>query len=525
MTNLVQIDGNSLQYSDVLSLAQGCKKAVFPDSARQKVELARETVLGIIERGETAYGINTGFGSLSKVSINADNLQDLQSNLIRSHACGLGEDMHPEDVLAMMVIRANSLAKGHSGVRPLVIDLLLACIHSGIAPQIPRIGSLGASGDLAPLAHLAMGLMGEGDGYIRSTSAQHGESLSGWRKTQMSAALKMSGLEPLQLQAKEGLSLINGTTQMCAWLSRALDEFDHLLLAADIALALSVEALNGSHAPFDPRIHEARNQPGQIIMAQRLRNLLDGGSIQPAHIDCDKVQDSYSLRCSPQVHGPAHEALGDVLETLQIELNSATDNPLIFPSPDNPGPHEVVSGGNFHGQVLGLSADRLSMIAHELATISERRTNQLLDPAWSGLPAYLAKNSGLESGLMIVQYVAAAAIAEMHVLGNPAILSNVPVSNNKEDHVSMGATACYKLIQQNANLSRVIACELICAVEALRYNENQPSDILTKATQWVSDRVPELTGDRSMGHEIQRLSDDLLSGQLSTLMRNSMEHL
>ena len=525
MTNLVQIDGNSLQYSDVLALAQGCKKAVFPDAAREKVELARETVLGIIERGETAYGINTGFGSLSKVSINADNLQDLQSNLIRSHACGLGEDMHPEDVLAMMVIRANSLAKGHSGVRPLVIDLLLACIHSGIAPQIPRIGSLGASGDLAPLAHLAMGLMGEGDGYIRSTSAQHGESLSGWRKTQMSAALKMSGLEPLQLQAKEGLSLINGTTQMCAWLSRALDEFDHLLLAADIALALSVEALNGSHAPFDPRIHEVRNQPGQIIMSQRLRNLLDGGSIQPAHIDCDKVQDSYSLRCSPQVHGPAHEALDDVLGTLQIELNSATDNPLIFPSPDNPGPHEVVSGGNFHGQVLGLSADRLSMIAHELATISERRTNQLLDPAWSGLPAYLAQNSGLESGLMIVQYVAAAAIAEMHVLGNPAILSNVPVSNNKEDHVSMGATACYKLIQQNANLSRVIACELICAVEALRYNENQPSDILTKATEWVSERVPELTGDRSMGHEIQRLSDDLLSGQLSTLMRDSLDAL
>ena len=525
MTNLVHIDGNSLQYSDVLALAKGCKKAVFPDAARQNVELARETVLGIIERGETAYGINTGFGSLSKVSINAENLQDLQSNLIRSHACGLGEDMHPEDVLAMMVIRANSLAKGHSGVRPLVIDLLLACIHSGIAPQIPRIGSLGASGDLAPLAHLAMGLMGEGDGYIRSTSAQHGESLSGWRKTQMSAALKMSGLEPLQLQAKEGLSLINGTTQMCAWLSRALDEFDHLLLAADIALALSVEALNGSHAPFDKRIHEVRNQPGQIIMSQRLRNLLDGGAIQPAHINCDKVQDSYSLRCSPQVHGPAHEALVDVLETLQIELNSATDNPLIFPSPENPGTHEVVSGGNFHGQVLGLSADRLSMIAHELATISERRTNQLLDPAWSGLPAYLAKNSGLESGLMIVQYVAAAAIAEMHVLGNPAILSNVPVSNNKEDHVSMGATACYKLIQQNANLSRVIACELICAVEALRYNDNLPSEILTTATGWVSDRVLELTEDRSMGREIQRLSDDLLSGHLSKIMRQSMDSL
>ena len=328
MTDIVLIDGETLDYSDVIALSQGRKKAVFSDPARSKVQLARETVLGIINRGETAYGINTGFGSLSKVGISSENLQQLQTNLIRSHACGIGEDMHPEDVLAMMVIRANSLAKGHSGVRPMVVDLLLSCIHSGIAPQIPRIGSLGASGDLAPLAHLAMGLMGEGDGYIRSTSTQQDQSMNGWRKTQMSAALKISGLEPLQLEAKEGLSLINGTTQMCAWLSRALLEFEHLLLAADISLALSVEALNGSHAPFDARIHDVRNQPGQLVMSHRLRMLLDGGTIQAAHTNCDKVQDSYSLRCSPQVHGPAHEALSETLKTLAIELTVQQTIPL-----------------------------------------------------------------------------------------------------------------------------------------------------------------------------------------------------
>ncbi|MEE2759302.1 MAG: histidine ammonia-lyase [Candidatus Thermoplasmatota archaeon] len=515
MSDIVSIDGESLTHTDVLALAQGRKKAVFPEKAREQVNLARNTVLGILERGETAYGINTGFGSLSKVSIGNDDLEDLQANLIRSHACALGEDMHPEDVLAMMVIRANSLAKGNSGVRADIVDLLLSCIHSGIAPRIPRIGSLGASGDLAPLAHLALGLMGEGDGYIRSTTVQDSSPFDGWRQTQMSGALKLSGLQPLRPQAKEGLSLINGTTQMCAWLSRAIYEFEHLLRASDIALALSVEALNASHDPFDERLHEVRNQPGQRAMAVRLRSILNGGAILAAHADCDKVQDSYSLRCAPQVHGPAHEALWDSTETLSTELNSATDNPLIFPDPGNPGPHEVVSGGNFHGQVLGLCADRLALVAHELAVISERRTNQLLDPVWSGLPAYLAKNSGLESGLMIVQYVAAAAIAEMHVNGNPATLSNVSVSNNKEDHVSMGATACHKLNLQNQHLSRVISCEIISAVEALGHNQNLPSPALISVTKWIRERVPELTADRSMGQEIEDLAQEILAGKLS----------
>jgi histidine ammonia-lyase len=522
MSDIVPIDGETLSHADVIALAKGLKKAVLPDSARERVQAARETVLGIIERGEVAYGINTGFGALATVHIGGEDLATLQSNLIRSHACGLGEDMHPDDVLAMMIIRANSLAKGHSGIRPEVIDMLIGCVHGGIVPRIPRIGSLGASGDLAPLAHLSLGLMGEGEGYIRSNSDQRLGAFEGWRLTQMSGALKMSGLEPLVLQAKEGLSLINGTTQMCAWLARSGVELDHLLWAADAALAASVEALHASHSPFDDRLHKARNQPGQRAMALRMRSLLDGGDINAAHADCDKVQDAYSLRCAPQVHGPAREGYAELIVTLTIELNSATDNPLIFPDPSNPGPHEVVSGGNFHGQVLGLAADRMALICHELATISERRTYQLLDPQWSGLPAFLAKDSGLESGLMIVQYVAAAAIAEMHVAANPATLCNVTVSNNKEDHVSMGATACHKLIVQSQNLARVIAVELICAVEALGYSKHAPGSGVQTIITWVRAHVEPLSGDRPMAADIQNLADALIEGGLSMALQRAL---
>ena len=525
MSDIVPIDGQTLGHDDVLALSKGSKKAQFPDSARYKVDLAREAVLGILDRDEVAYGINTGFGALYNLTIPAGELEALQANLIRSHACGLGEDMHPEDVLAMMIIRANSLAKGHSGIRAEVIDLLIDCVHSGIAPRIPRIGSLGASGDLAPLAHLALGLMGEGDGYVRSNTDQRQGDFEGWRLTTMSGLLKQEGLKAISLQAKEGLSLINGTTQMCAYLGRSAAELERLFLAADAALATSVEALHGSHQPFDDRLHQARNQPGQRAMARRLRRLLHGGEINAAHADCDKVQDAYSLRCAPQVHGPAHEKLAELKATLSTELNSATDNPLIFPDPTRPGPHEVVSGGNFHGQILGLTADQMSLICHEIGVISERRTNQLLDPHWSGLPAFLAQDSGLESGLMIVQYVAAASIAEMHVGGNPATLSNVSVSNNKEDHVSMGATACHKLTVQSQHLARVIACELICGVEALEHAENAPGPAVKACVALVREDIAPLTGDRVMGDEIQRLANRLLAGDLTDALHAAVPDL
>ena len=513
--NIVSIDGNTLKPLDVLDIASGKKKAVFSDDARMQVMLARETVTSIIDRGEVAYGINTGFGALSNVTISPEELSLLQENLIRSHACGLGDDMEPADVLAMMVIRANSLAKGHSGVRPLVIDLLLNCVHSRITPRIPRIGSLGASGDLAPLAHLALGLIGEGDAYIEGSSAGGGSNHSGWRRVSMSAALKQAGLEPLKLEAKEGLSLINGTTQMCAWLSRCHRELSNLVYASDVALSMSIEGLNASHAPFDSRLHQARPHYGQIKMAQRVLQLLSGGDINSAHADCGKVQDAYSLRCSPQVHGPAHEALDDLENMLITELNSATDNPLIFPDPDNRGPHEVVSGGNFHGQVLALMADRLAIICHELGVISERRINQLLDPQWSELPAFLAKKSGLESGFMIVQYVAAASISEMHVLSSPATLSNISVSNSKEDHVSMGATAVFKLVQQMKHLARVLSCEMICATQALDYNKNEPGENIQIARKLVRKFVDELDGDRVMSGDIEMLATHLIKSNIS----------
>ena len=512
--DIVSIDGSTLEPLHVLDIASGKKKAVFSDDARSRVQLARDTVNNIINRGDVAYGINTGFGSLSNVTISSEELTLLQENLIRSHACGLGEDMEPADVLAMMVIRANSLARGNSGVRPIVIDLLLNCVHSRIVPRVPRIGSLGASGDLAPLAHLALGLIGEGEAYIEGGIVGGESEHHGWRRVSMSAALKQAGLEPLKLQAKEGLSLINGTTQMCAWLSRCYAELSNLIYASDVALSMSIEGLNASHAPFDPRLHQARPHSGQVSMAQRVLRLLSGGDISSAHADCGKVQDAYSLRCSPQVHGPAHEAIEDLEKLLITELNSATDNPLVFPDPDNQGPHEIVSGGNFHGQVLALMADRLAIICHELGVISERRTNQLLDPQWSGLPAFLAKKSGLESGFMIVQYVAAASISEMHVLSSPATISNISVSNSKEDHVSMGATAVFKLVQQMKHLARVLACEMICAAQALDYNPNQPGENIQIARKFVRDFVEELDGDRVMSADIEKLAMKLIESSI-----------
>ena len=519
MSEIVQIDGSSLTPEDVIALAKGQKKAVFCSNARERVSAARAAVEGIISRGETAYGINTGFGSLSKVGIDAADLEQLQVNLVRSHACGMGDLMHPEDVLAMMVIRANSLAKGNSGNRPEVIDLLINCVHSGIAPRVPRIGSLGASGDLAPLAHIAVGLIGEGDAFIRSATQQRWGEFDGWRQTQMSGALKLAGLEPLRLQAKEGLSLINGTTQMCAWFSSAILQLEGLSACADIVLGTSIEALQGSHKPFDDRLHAARPQPGQRRMASRMRHILEDSAINAAHVNCSKVQDAYSLRCSPQVHGPVLDLIDHARQMLEIELNSATDNPLIFPDAANPGPHEVISGGNFHGEILCLHADALSVACHELASISERRTNQLLDPAWSGLPAYLAKDAGLDSGLMIVQYVAAAVIAEMHVLGAPASLSNVPVSNNKEDHVSMGATAAHKLSQQTSLLAKVLACELISAVEALEHQTLKSSAIVEATRAWTRQFVAPLTEDRTWSDDLEKIAQGLLAGDLLAYIR------
>ena len=499
----ISIDGETLTLEQALSIAKGLFKAKLSSSSREKMAISRQAIENVILSDQIVYGVNTGFGSLSSVVIERNELENLQINLIRSHACGIGERMDSESVLLMMVIRANSLAKGVSGARPELVDLLLSMVNSRIAPIVPRIGSLGASGDLAPLSHMALGLIGEGE----CTRFNDGE----WSVIDSMTALTDAGLRPVKLQAKEGLSLINGTSQMCAYLTKTVLNMETLCLVADASVACSLEAISGSHKPFDKRIHQSRPQVGQSLSAARINELLKDSMIMLSHIDCDRVQDSYSFRCSPQVHGPVIELLREIRRTLEIEINSATDNPLVFTDGDKT---EIISGGNFHGQNLSLASDYIAIACHELASISERRINQILDPNWSSQKPFLTNKEGLESGLMIVQYVAAAVIAELHLLANPASTSNVPVSMGKEDHVSMGATGAYRALKSTLLLSQVLANELICSSEALRRIKEEPGLGVKKISQWVGNKISSLESDRSMTEDCELLSEAILDGSL-----------
>ena len=503
----IAIDGKSLTLESALAIAKGTATAFLPDKSRDKMQQSRDAVEKVVDSNEVVYGINTGFGAMSSVSIEKDELESLQANLVRSHACGIGERMDPEIVLLMMIIRANSLARGVSGARPDVVELILSMANARIAPIVPRIGSLGASGDLAPLSHMTLGMMGEGE-------CQRFVSGS-WHLTDIASAFSEADLTPIKLQAKEGLSLINGTSQMCAFLTLTVLNMETLALAADASIACSLEAIRGSHKPFDRRIHDSRPQLGQSISAARISELVSDSEIMLSHVDCDRVQDAYCFRCSPQVHGPVIDLLREVRRILEIEINSATDNPLVFVEDD--GSAEIISGGNFHGQNLSLASDSIAIACHELASISERRINQLMDPNWSGQKAFLAKNEGLESGLMIVQYVAAAVIAELHLLANPASTSNVPVSMGKEDHVSMGATGTFRALQSSILLSQVLANELVCSAEALDGIAETPGAGVAKVSEWVRKHVDGLDGDRSLTKECENLSIAILDGGLTSI--------
>ena len=503
----IAIDGKSLTLESALAIAKGTATAFLPDKSRDKMQQSRDAVEKVVDSNEVVYGINTGFGAMSSVSIEKDELEILQANLVRSHACGIGERMDPEIVLLMMIIRANSLARGVSGARPDVVELILSMANARIAPIVPRIGSLGASGDLAPLSHMTLGMMGEGE-------CQRFVSGS-WHLTDIASAFSEADLTPIKLQAKEGLSLINGTSQMCAFLTLTVLNMETLALAADASIACSLEAIRGSHKPFDRRIHDSRPQLGQSISAARISELVSDSEIMLSHVDCDRVQDAYCFRCSPQVHGPVIDLLREVRRILEIEINSATDNPLVFV--DDDGSAEIISGGNFHGQNLSLASDSIAIACHELASISERRINQLMDPNWSGQKAFLAKNEGLESGLMIVQYVAAAVIAELHLLANPASTSNVPVSIGKEDHVSMGATGTFRALQSSILLSQVLANELVCSTEALDGIAEAPGAGVAKVSEWVRKHVDGLDGDRSLTKECENLSMAILDGGLTSI--------
>ena len=428
------LDGSHLDLDALEAVARQGRAVGLTAEARDAVGRARRVVEDVVARGDPAYGINTGFGSFADVHIPADRLRELQLNLVRSHAAGVGEPLAEAETRALMLLRANVLAKGFSGIRQETLERLLEMLNRRVHPVIPSQGSVGASGDLAPLAHLALALVGEGlavhDGRLQPSAA----------------ALQAAGLGPVTLEAKEGLALINGTQLMTAVAALALIDAERLVRTADVLGALTLDALQGTDVAFDPRIHAARPHPGQAASARNLLRLLKGSALRESHRDCGKVQDAYSLRCIPQVHGAVRDALAYVGATVGVEMNAATDNPMVFAEAD-----ELLSGGNFHGEPVAIASDVLAIAVAELGGISERRIERLVNPALSDLPAFLAREGGVQSGLMLAHVTAAALASENKSLAHPASVDSIPTSANKEDHVSMGAFAARKAARVVAN--------------------------------------------------------------------------
>lgn len=484
----VLLDGDTLTLEEVEAVALGRARAELAPAARERVAAARALVEARLGDGEPHYGINTGFGTLAEVRIPADDLRRLQRNLILSHSVGVGQPLPPAETRALMLLRAACMAKGLSGIRPSTLELLLACLERGVLPVVPERGSVGASGDLAPLAHLALVLIGEGEATLG------GERLPG------AEALRRAGLAPAVLEPKEGLALINGTQAMAAVGSLALRRAERLCDLADLAGAMTLEGLSGSHRPFMAEIQAARGQAGQAVSAARLRALLAGSAINAAHQgpDCHKVQDPYSLRCMPQVHGAARDGVGFCRGVLAREVNAATDNPLVFPDLG-----EIVSGGNFHGQPVSLALDVLAIAASHLATISERRVEQLVNPSLSHLPPFLARNPGLDSGFMMAQVTSAALVSENKVLAHPASVDSIPSSAGREDHVSMGMTAALKARQVVENVRTCLAIELLVAAQAVDLAAPlRPAARVAEAHARIRAVVPTLDGDRELGRDI-----------------------
>jgi histidine ammonia-lyase len=470
-----------------------------PD-AIDRMRASRAVVEQLVAEGRTVYGVTTGFGDLSTVRIEPEQTAELQRNLVRSHAAGVGEPLPVEVVRAMLLLRANALAIGLSGVRPQVVELLIGMLNGEVHPVVPSRGSVGASGDLAPLAHLALAVIGEGE--ARLDDAGPGPSAQ---------ALERARLEPLQLEAKEGLALLNGTQLMAALAALALHDARQLAVSADAIGAMSVEAMEGTAAAFAEELVAARPHPGQVAVAAHLRELLAGSQIGASHASSGhKVQDAYSLRCMPQVHGAVRDALDQLERVLAVEMNAATDNPLVFPS------GEVISGGNFHGEPLALAIDYAKAAITELASISERRTARLVDAHLSGLPAFLSDAPGLRSGLMIAQYTAAALVNELQTLAHPASVDTIPTSANQEDHVSMGATGALHLREVVDRAEAVLAIEALCAAQGLDFREPmRPGDGVARAHAAIREVVPHLAEDRPPAPDIAAARELLQAGRLA----------
>ena len=497
---MIYLDGRSLTLAQLVAIADGDAPVALAPEAIVRIDAAR----AVVDRqalGDTpVYGINTGFGALAETAIAREALGALQVNLLRSHAAGVGEPLPVREVRASMALRANVLAKGFSGIRRATLERLLDLLNRRVHPRVPSRGSVGASGDLAPLAHLSLVLIGEGDAWVGSDASLRpgGE------------ALAAAGLAPVALGPKEGLALINGTQPSTAIAALAVAGADRLARAADIAAALSIDGLRGSLRPFDPRIHQARPYDGQQASAANIRHLLQGSAINKSHEHCGRVQDAYSMRCAAQVHGAAREGLGFARRLLMTEANAATDNPMVFSAEE-----EIVSGGNFHGAPVALASDVIAISLAQLATISERRSDRLVNPALSDLPAFLTLESGLQSGYMMAQVTAAALTSEIKTLSHPASVDTIPTSANREDHVSMSMGAAIKARTVLGLATRVVAVEILCAAQAIDLLAPLTTSApLAAAHACIRTVVAPLSADRSSAPDIEAIAQMIERGVL-----------
>jgi histidine ammonia-lyase len=508
----LELTGDNLRLDDTGRILRGqVERLSLAPAARRRVADSRRCLTDLLAQGRTLYGVNTGFGKLANQRIEATDVLALQENLLRSHAVGMGPLLGLGVSRLALALRIQALAKGYSGVTPELIDTLIEMYNRGVVPAIPELGSVGASGDLAPLAHLALVVMGEGHAFVTRPGSDHAaDGRARLRPLTGRAALRRVHLRPYRPQAKEGLSLINGTQVSTALLADALVRARDLVRVADVTGAMTVEATKSSQRPFDPRIQAVRPHPGQAACAANLRSLLADSEVMVSHADCDKVQDAYSMRCMPQVQGTVRDALDHARRVVETEMNSATDNPLVFADTA-----EVISGGNFHAQPIALAADLVCAALADLSSICERRVENLVNPDLSGLPGFLTPHPGLNSGLMLVQVLAAALVSENKSLSFPASVDSVPTSANREDHVSMSTGAARKCRQVVGNVSRVLACELLCAAQGIEFHGGlRPGRGVAAAYRHLREHVRPLGRDRTLHRDLEAAERLVRSGSL-----------
>lgn len=494
---MIKINGNSLTLEDVVKITRNHEKVKIDPNAIDKIKRSQKYVEKILNTNKVVYGINTGVGELANKLISQSEISQLQKNIIRSHSTGVGEPFSEEIVRGIILLRANALAKGYSGVRLELIEMLLSLLNNDIYPYIPSQGSVGASGDLAPLSHLALVLIGEGECF---QNGKRIDSINVYNK---------NNLIPLELFPKEGLALINGTQVMTSIACKVIYDSEIALKNAQIAAGMSLEALKGTAKAFDEKIHAVRPHKGQIRCAKNMREIIKDSEIIKSHVNCEKVQDAYTLRCIPQVYGAILDTIEFTKNTINIEINSATDNPLIF-SEEN----EVISGGNFHGEPIAFAMDFLGIALSEIANISERTIDRMVNPHISGLPPFLTEKSGLNSGMMIAQYTAAALVSENKVLAHPASVDSIPTSAGQEDHVSMGPIAARHCSDILKNVQNVIAIEILCAAQGIDFQEYSPGIGVKLAHKFIRENIKHLDDDRILYKDIEILNKLVINGSI-----------